>query len=128
MPKATSESVCVSHTSANEGLEDLSNSQEPPSENENEYQADSNMPYESSSDEEIVLKRSQPKPSTSQGSEAILQVYMPYIEGPKMNWNVDDGLYNRFLKWKIKCENILECELAMLSESRKCKKGHCLVR
>ena len=39
-----------------------------------------------------------------------------------MNWNVDDGLYNRFLKWKIKYENILECELAMLSESRKCKK------
>ena len=39
-----------------------------------------------------------------------------------MNWNVDDGLYNRFLKWKIKCENILDCEIAMLSESRKCKK------
>ena len=46
---------------------------------------------------------------------------MPYIEGPKMNWNVDDGLYSRFLQWKIKCENILDCELAMLSESRKCK-------
>ena len=42
--------------------------------------------------------------------------------GPKMNWNVEDVLYNRFLKWKIKCENILKCELAMLSESRKCKK------
>ena len=39
-----------------------------------------------------------------------------------MNWNVDDGLYNRFLKWKIMCENILECELAMLPEARKCKK------
>ena len=24
--------------------------------------------------------------------------------------------------WKLKCENILECELAMLSETRKCKK------
>ena len=39
-----------------------------------------------------------------------------------MDWTVNDSLYNRFIKWKIKCENILECELAMLSESRKCKK------
>ena len=39
-----------------------------------------------------------------------------------MNWTVDDSLYNRLIKWKIKCENILECGLAMLSESRKCKK------
>ena len=39
-----------------------------------------------------------------------------------MDWSVNDSLYNRFLKWKIKCENILDCELAMLSEARKCKK------
>ena len=65
-----------------------------------------------------------PKPSTSKKAQmpAVQQVYMPYIEGPKMNWNVDDGLYNQFLKWKIKCKNILECELAMLPEGRKCKK------
>ena len=25
-------------------------------------------------------------------------MFMPYIEGPKMNWTVDDGLYHRFLK------------------------------
>ena len=50
------------------------------------------------------------------------QVYMPYIEGPKVNWSVDDGLYNRFIKCKIRCENILDCELTMLSEARKCKK------
>ena len=24
-------------------------------------------------------------------------MFMPYIEGPKMNWTVDDGLYHRFL-------------------------------
>ena len=47
---------------------------------------------------------------------------MPNIEGPKMDWTVNDGLYHRFLKWKLKCENILDCELAMLHESRKCKK------
>ena len=39
-----------------------------------------------------------------------------------MDWTVNDNLYNRFLKWKLKCENILECELAMLAEKRKCKK------
>ena len=27
-----------------------------------------------------------------------------------MDWAVNDNLYNRFLKWKLKCENILECE------------------
>ena len=40
-----------------------------------------------------------------------------------MDWTVNDNLYNRFLKWKLKCENILECELAMLVETRKCEKG-----
>ena len=39
-----------------------------------------------------------------------------------MDWTVNDGLYNRFLKWKSKCKNIFECELAMLAEERKCKK------
>ena len=48
--------------------------------------------------------------------------FMPYIEGPKMDWTVNDGLYHWFLKWKLKCENILDCELASLSESRQCKK------
>ena len=47
---------------------------------------------------------------------------MPCIEGPKMDWTVNDGLYHTFLKWHLKCENVLECELAMLSERRKCKK------
>ena len=47
---------------------------------------------------------------------------MPYIEGPNMDWTVNDVLYHRFLKWHLKCENILECELTMLSEGRKYKK------
>ena len=34
---------------------------------------------------------------------------------------VNSGLYHRFLKWKLKCKNILESELAILSERRKCK-------
>ena len=63
--------------------------------------------------------------STSQeGQTAMADVlpFVPYIEGPKMDWTVNDGLYHRFLKWKLKCENILDCELASLSESRQCKK------
>ena len=57
-----------------------------------------------------------------------LQQFVSYIEGPKMDWTVDilrinsDGLYHRFLKWKLKSENILDCELATLSETRQCKK------
>ena len=39
-----------------------------------------------------------------------------------MHWTVNDSLYQRFLKCKIKCENILDCELAMLAEASKCKK------
>ena len=47
---------------------------------------------------------------------------MPYIEGPKMDGTVNDGLFHRFLKWHLKCENILEHELAALPEHQKCKK------
>ena len=49
-------------------------------------------------------------------------MYMPYIEGPHMAWTVNDGLCHRFLKWRLKCKNILECELAALPECQKCKK------
>ena len=61
------------------------------------------------------------QPSTSQ-AQFVPPVFMSYIEGPKMDWTANDGLYHRFLKWKLKCEYILDCELAMLTESRKCKK------
>ena len=39
-----------------------------------------------------------------------------------MDWTVNDSLYHHFLKWKLKCENILECELAALPEPQQCKK------
>ena len=35
--------------------------------------------------------------------QAFLIIFMPYIEGPKMHWTMNDGLYSRFLKWKLKC-------------------------
>ena len=39
-----------------------------------------------------------------------------------MDWTVNGGLYNRFLKWQLKCKNILDSELVMLPEPRKYKK------
>ena len=54
-------------------------------------------------------------------------MFMPYIEGPIMKWTVDDGLYHRFLKWHLKCETILDCELANLPEKQKMAEGNSLV-
>ena len=39
-----------------------------------------------------------------------------------MDWTVNDEHYHRFLILHLKCENILECELAALPECQKCKK------
>ena len=39
-----------------------------------------------------------------------------------MEWIGNDGLYHNFLKWSLKCENLLECKLAALPEHQKCKK------
>ena len=62
-------------------------------------------------------------PSRKQATNPIRQqMFMPYIKGPKMDWTVNDSLYHHFLKWKLKCENILECELAALPEPQQCKK------
>ena len=46
---------------------------------------------------------------------------LPYIGGPKMDWTVDDALHSRFIRWRIKCENIIDCQLAILQENAKCK-------
>ena len=85
-------------------------------------QADSNLSNESSSDNQEVFFNPQHSTSNNVQEVPTMNMYMPYIEGPSMNWTVNDNLYNRFLKLKLKCKNILECELVMLSETRKCKK------
>ena len=46
---------------------------------------------------------------------------VPYDEGPKMDWTVDDALHSRFIRWRIKCENILTGQIAILQENAKCK-------
>ena len=89
-------------------------------------------------DEEVEM-HSHPEESASSDQESDAEVsfhtihpqappqfpptmYMPYIEGPHMDWTVNDGLCHRFLKWRLKCKNILECKLAALPECQKCKK------
>ena len=69
-----------------------------------------------------------PQPSTSQERQPqpAAGMYMPCIEGPHMDWTVNDGLYHRFLKWHLKCKNILECKLVALPECKKVLKGNCL--
>ena len=52
----------------------------------------------------------------------LCQAQLCLYEGPKMDWAVNDGLHHRFLKWRLKCENILKCELAMVVERKKCKR------
>ena len=63
-----------------------------------------------------------PNPQPNMHQPVYTSMYMPYIEGPKMDWTVNDALYHRFLKWKLKCENILEYNLAALPECQMCKK------
>ena len=120
MPKATQKSNHVPDIYASGSQEELSNMQE--SISENEVLEDHNRLQDSSSDDPEIFFN--PQPSTSHKVKEIpnMNIYMPYIEGPAMDWTVNDGLYNRFLKWKLKCENILECELAILPRARKCKK------
>ena len=60
-------------------------------------------------DPEVFLQPSQ--------AQILPNMPMPYIEGPKMDWTVNDGLYHRLLKWLLKCENILQCDPAMLPEA-----------
>ena len=71
-----------------------------------------------SSQEELSSSDQEPDPKITiqppRQPQPISGMFMLYIESPKMDWTVNDGLYHRFPKWCLKCENILECELAAL--------------
>ena len=84
---------------------------------------------ETSHDETSVNEESEPEqevsinhPHPNAPQPVYINMYMPYIDCLKMDWMVNDALYCRFLEWKPKCKNILECELAALPECQKCKK------
>ena len=81
-------------------------------------QDESSTHEESEPEQEVYINHTHPHAP----QPVYTNMYMPYIEGPKMDWTVNDALYHRFLKWKLKCENILECELTALPECQKCKK------
>ena len=68
--------------------------------------------------QEVTLNH--PHPNAPQ--PVYINMYMPCIKDPQMDWMVYDALYHKFLKWKLKCKNILECELIALPECQKCKK------
>ena len=89
---------------------------------EQEVEVPSSYEESASSDQESEIEISF-HPSKSQASTQVLQnMFMLYIEGPRMDWTVNDSLYHCFLKWRLKCKNILECELAALPEPQQCKK------
>ena len=45
-----------------------------------------------------------------------------YIDGPKMDWSMDDGLYSHFQDWKLECELILDGELTEIAELQKVRR------
>ena len=52
---------------------------------------------------------------------------VPYVEGPKMDWTIDDALHSRFPRWKIKCvkpsltANLLSFKRVL--NAKKCSNG-----
>ena len=104
MPKTTQKSAHEKHN--NEESEVSSGSEET---------VNSDQKIDQEPDLEISIQ-------PSRAHQVIPSMFMPYIEGPKMDWTVNDALYHRFLKWRLKCENILECKLGILPEHQKCKK------
>ena len=100
MPKATKKSNCEPDAYANESPKESNNMQE--SIIENEVQENYNRSQDSSSDDPEIFFN--PQPSTSHKVRDIpnINMYMPYIEGPAMDWTVNDGLYNRFFKMEVK--------------------------
>ena len=70
-------------------------------------------------DEEVSFNPSSAYPACPV-PQVIPSMYMPYTEGPWMDWTLNDGLYHRFLNRRLKCKNILECELAAILEKQQC--------
>ena len=72
------------------------------------------------SQEDISGSDQEPDPEVSfhpsKAQQVITNMFMPYKEGPKMDWTANDALYHRLFKRCLKCENILECEHAALPE------------
>ena len=88
MPKATKKSVFESKKLPPEDP-DISENQEESTSSDQEQ------------DEEVSFHPSLAYPADPV-PQVIPSMYMPYIEGPRMDWTVNDWLYHRFLKWNAK--------------------------
>ena len=102
MPKATKSSAWVE-------------AQRSSQQESNEISQEELTSSDQETDQEVTFDPHRQQPQVVPG------MFVPYIEGPKMDWTVNDSLYHGFLKWHLKCENILECELAALPERQQCK-------
>ena len=83
----------------------------------------SSVYLESSSSEQETKMQDHPslQPSTGQ-AQFVPDMFMPY-RGHKMDWTVNDGLYHRFLKWKLKYEKILIVNLHCFLSQRNARKS-----
>ena len=100
MPRATKSTKASTSTMENVQEESSTHEESPRSDQEQ--------------DPEVFFQPSKP--------QVVPAIFLANIKGPQMDWTVNDGLYHRFIKWHLKCENVLGCELAMLPERRQCKK------
>ena len=64
----------------------------------------------SCSQEDVSSSDQEPDPEVSfhpsRAQQVIPNMFMPYIEGPKMDWTVNDSLYHGFLNWNLKYSDI----------------------
>ena len=87
MPRATQNSAHEKHNLLNE-----------------ESKVPSGPEETTNSDQEIDPKSDPEVPfHQTRAQQAIPSMFMPYIEGPRMDWTVNDALYHRFVKWHLKC-------------------------
>ena len=61
-------------------------------------------------------------------ADVAAPVQVQYIEGPHMDWAINDGHYNWFKIWKIWCGFIIRAELETPSETHKNKTLLCWFR
>ena len=106
MPTATQKSACKKQNLLHEESEVPSSSEEA---------ASSYQEIDLEPDSEVSLH-----PSRAQ--HTIPNMFTSYIEGLMMDFTVNDALYHKYLKWNLKCENMLKCELVKLPEHQKAKK------
>ena len=82
MPKASKKSA----------QEEVQEAQASTQQETNETSQDELPSSDQESDTEVTFNPPRQQP------QVIPSMFMPYIEGPKMDWTVNDGLYHRFLK------------------------------